>query len=986
MMRVRVFCAIVSLIMVFTLVPVVSYAADGSKVSVTVNMPAGVNVADGEYVEIGLYRAGEMNGTLKSKATSYLDYWVRVSSNTASCTFDGVEPGEYIIGVDSYCNSKDVLATMLYYNADGSPASSEYTATPFTVSSGSNISKTLTLQKATRSISGTLTFTSPLSEPLWVYVNASSLNYDDAYAHADFSVEKGASSVDFSIGVDADVYRLDFDFDSSSGYAHGYYLVNDTLSTDYNQMMYFNLMDSSVSGLRCNADLLLDGISSGSSEGKAVSVTITLPEVLTADKEFRVAARNENQGRSGRAEGVSGSRTFTRTFTLDPGSDWVFSYSDYYLSNSWSGDFPEEIYAADNGVTTVRANAKSFDLKETSSISIAWPEWYAISGTLNRSGSYPIAGYVIADFDGEKFADRVEFGKIDSSGAFKIYVPQTLKGKTFTLYTVPLNVSATAIVSDLKESVGSYTLDGNLAIGAVNLRSDFVTYSGTVSLPAGRTAPAGGIAVGIRTEGWDDLGAVIIPAGKNSANFMFQSSEVQTIYATLKSPLSGVYYKTRCKVQDSEILLTFPAAALISGNIFLPDSVDTASTIEVYAGGSAFSSSTYASIRKGQHSASYSLSVPLGEISLYADVDYDRSGELSEKSIYIDSNWMETNSYEKVTVSGDRSGVDFHMIANVSFIKGKIYIPQEVPTGSGLDLDLYAEAGDYGGRIASRNIRLQVNDESLKTDANGRYIEYLIGTETLSPDTDFVLKYTVDCEELDSHPFYIGAGGKLHEEKSNATRFTYDGANPCIANFTLLAWDDGEQYVLESAHGLKNDTATYTYTYPGECDSLTLTFSDRSNAFVTINGTTYATDAPVTIDGSTASIEVQFEGVDRYGFAVTKIEANGVTKEKSGVAAVYTRGGDKSQRIISDLKETQEVSATISTDGIETGKKLASHAALFDENGRFLGISKADAFEAEDSGNSGVTLNFDKVSADAAQVTVFVIDEEYRPMGECMTK
>ena len=1304
--------------------------ASGGTVKVTVKMPSGVSVGTGSQVGVTLYKAGVKTGNMISEPIGYWGKTADVSSNTATVTFDGVEAGDYIIYVYPRVNSKDVSGENAYYNADGSIAANEYTATPLTVTSGSSKTVSITLGKASRSISGTIKFTSALSEDttIRIYAYSTQGNYYSRSYGSQIAVKKGATSASFAIGVDKDTYRLRFNANRSA-----YYTVNDTLSTEYNQRMYFDLADASVSGLSANGDALF---SATASEGKEVSVKITLPETLTADKEFIVVAGSEMDSWMNSWWGTvkSGSKSFTATFDLDleDGKNWYFYYGDGTDADQMSWEnYPGFVYAADSGITTIASNAKIYDIATTSSVEIKWPVYYTVTGTLSRNGfasGSKAAGYVIAESpDGERYADRVVFSESATSGAFKIYIPQSLKGKSFTLYTAPAaGTFNVGIMQSAEKSVGTITLNGNQSAGTVKLEGPaLATYSGTVSLPSGMTAPTGGVAVGLRSDDIDtQFGAVVIPAGQKSVSFSVKGEpDAKYITAEMVSPVDGVFYQTRANAKSSGTSLSFPAEAVISGTVYLPDNLTTGCTIEVNADSDSSWSDTYTSMRNGAASSKYHLHVPIGSAHIYAYIRYDASKKLSTNSLYIGSDWKQTTRYEEVTVSGDKSGVDFKLTSNKTvsgklvssdaadpvqisktgnawlylyeqdgddynsigdyritldengnwsasvpstltgqyiarfsfnsdiesniitrnnnyyygsgkvvtsqseadlidfsgdkditginfyvntgwvltgyvcipengtirkktsdswspsiyvylrdtvnsgsyygyakvdpsskkwayrvtvpkqsttyscyaygdseileyydtnvaltcntetvtvqvsgattipnltfpmlkatisgtvyrpegytdsfdgniyivtsngsyyasfyldededfdtytvsipdsdssatyqisyyawgnglasgtwylnsneqltqnsseaadfalkdgthdftvisippFIQGKIYLPKTIPEDAYLDLELGAqdEYMSYG-YIETQSIYFSMNDSKVKSDENGRYINYALCSEYITYET-FMLSCTVECDGYDDFKFYIGADGTPRYEKGDTADFTFDG-DALTCDFTLMPWGDGKKYVFESGHGLNNETATYTYTYPGDCESITLTFADISNDTVKINGKEEDTTDPVTVTGDTVMIEVTFSGTDRYGFAVTKIKPNSVTKAKSGVAAVYTPDGDDNKSVIDDLKDTQEVSATVCTDGIAAGTKLVGHAALYDKDGRFLGLSKADAFTADDSSNAGLTLSFDEVSEDTVQVTVVVIDADYQPMGDCMTK
>ena len=398
----------------------------------------------------------------------------------------------------------------------------------------------------------------------------------------------------------------------------------------------------------------------------------------------------------------------------------------------------------------------------------------------------------------------------------------------------------------------------------------------------------------------------------------------------------------------------------------------------------------YAWARAGMDSAEYSIEIPASDTSstykLYYVLSYGDGLKAGTWYLKADGTFTEDPGQAASFPVSVRTQ-DFTPLAAAPFIKGKIYVPDAVGEDSNLSVTLHSYVKTSADVYETYNYyTFPLDEEDLKKDKNGRYFEYALASESLKESGSFCLEYWANNEDLDCKDFYVLADGTVTPVSDGAYCFTYDGSNPVTRDFKLLPWDDGVQYVFESGHGLIDETVTYTYAYPGECGSLTLTFTDRSNDIVNINGTPYSTAAPVTVTGKKAAVEVTFEGTNRYGFAVTDITPNGVTKKKSGVAAVYTPDGDSTADVVKDLKDTKEVSATVSTDGIATGTKLVGHAALYDKDGRFLGLSKADDFVADGSSNAGLTLTFDKVSKDTAQVTVVVVDTDFKPMGECMTK
>ena len=435
--------------------------------------------------------------------------------------------------------------------------------------------------------------------------------------------------------------------------------------------------------------------------------------------------------------------------------------------------------------------------------------------------------------------------------------------------------------------------------------------------------------------------------------------------------------------------LSFPLVkAKISGTVSRPADIPGSIDLNIYVetDNGSYEASAYF---KEKDSADYTILIPdTDDSTTYTLYYYSWSNTLKSGYWYLKNDGTFTqNDAEAATFTIVDRTHDFTPVPIDPFVKGKIYLPESVEEESYVSVSLSSQFETAGGDTYGAYNDFWTYVENTKKDSKGRYIEYVLGDEDITGNGTFYLSYTAENDVLDCSNLYVLADGSVGSAPATQYYLNYNGTTPLILNFTLLSWDDGNRYVFESAHGLEDETVTYTYTYPGECDSLTLTFNDRSNEKVTINGTEYQTADPVTIEGKKAEVTVEFgyNRDNRYGFACTDITASGVTKHKSGVAAVYTPNGDDNEDIIEDLKDTNEISATFSTDGIEAGKKLMGHAALYDKDGRFLGLSKADDFVVDGS-NAGMKLTFDEVSEDTVQVTVVVIDTDYKPMGDCMTK
>jgi hypothetical protein len=201
-------------------------------------------------------------------------------------------------------------------------------------------------------------------------------------------------------------------------------------------------------------------------------------------------------------------------------------------------------------------------------------------------------------------------------------------------------------------------------------------------------------------------------------------------------------------------------------------------------------------------------------------------------------------------------------------------------------------------------------------------------------------------------------------------------------DITLKAWADLGPFVFESEHGLKYENATYTYTYPGDCDGLELTFAKRSYKDLYVNDTYYYLpdcDYVVKVDGNTAEVQVYFDYDEGFfGFGVEKIKAK-TDKPVSAVARLWTRNGQED--IVENMKATKELSASLVTGGVAPDTMLLGFAALYDQYGRFIGVAIADPVVSNADENASMHFTFDSVPAQAAEVRVMFTGSDFAPEG-----
>ena len=445
----------------------------------------------------------------------------------------------------------------------------------------------------TRTLSGTLTFSSPVkaNTEIYVYVGYAygPFWYGDQYSKT-IEVKAGATKADFSLSVAPEVYILEFDGPQE----WFYYGVEDKLTDDYSQRMYFDLMEKSVTGLSVKGDALLAGTSSSTDVN--VNVTVNLPEKLSESKQLCIIAGTEEDSwiTSSWPTVKAGESKAAVTFSLPANEKYYFYYADA-TGSDWVGDDRTGfLYGAESGVSSLRSKAKLYDISKSTSVTLSYPTYYTVSGKLDRTGyvdGSPAVAYVIAEFaDGEKYTDRVVYAENEKTKSFKIYVPRSQKGNSYTLYTAPAeNVNDVGVITSMQKKFDAATLSGNRNAGTLTMGSlSFIKYSGTIGLPSGLKAPAGGVTVQLSSYQDDiylDFGNVTIPEGASSASFSFLSkAEVSKLTASLTAPVAGAFYEVTATVSGhSGINVTFPEEAVISGTVYFPEGTDAAYVGEIRA-------------------------------------------------------------------------------------------------------------------------------------------------------------------------------------------------------------------------------------------------------------------------------------------------------------------------------------------------------------------------------------------------------------------
>ena len=850
-------------------------------VVVTVNLPSGVTAPEEASIGVYLYTPAKVNtnGLVVEEPASVRGKYETFQNGRTSTTvtITDVPEGSYILYTSAYhVNSPEISGLDQYYSGDGTLASSAYTAVPFTISAGRTVSKTITLRRAERSIRGEVYFSKPLVQDTTISFYAS--DYDngrDEWYDKSLYIPAGKTSAEFAFGVGTGSYELEL---SGSG-TYRYYGIEGSLTSDYNQFCYLNTWEESVNGLRINGDSLLE--EGKTTETVQVAVEIKLPETLTEAKRYAIFwSRNQNNSSIRTVNVSAGQATISATLTLNRNTEYVIGYYDVSGASSYYGyrNTPDVCFAAADGITTVYEKAQKFTFSENSSLTIQYPAFYKLTGTLNRNGyntELLCAAYAVAKFsDGEQFAARVILKSGMESAPYTIYVPQTYNGENLDLYASVARGMYNQINSASESAPIPCTLNGNTNAGTISVSDAYITVSGRVSLPEGISLPTGGQAVELQMNYESGSVFYVIPSGTRTLPFAFHSYP-RTDYssqteATLVGEISSIYPQIRQSYSRepdySDIALDFPKSAVISGQISLPDGInDVGVTVEISASGGNLYPTSRASIAKGNFQTGYSLTVPVGQLrSMSVRPEISTEDRVQKDDIYVQSDWT---------------------------------------TGS-----------------------------------------------------------------------YYGNGLTVEENRSGV-------------NFVLAVWPkEDSDYLLESLHGFTGPrTLTYTYIWPGECESLTLHFTERSDTELLINGESYDWPAGeyITVTGNSVTVTVtnEYEWESIYGFAVDEIIPEDMGDTAIGAAAVYTANGSDVSTILDDIRDGRRLTAVFV--GNESEMPKTAFAALYSSDGKFLGLTSIEETALSFSGTA-LHFQFEANTSEASCLKIFLANSDFSPAMEAL--
>lgn len=798
-------------------------ASGSATVSGTISLPNGASVLGDSYLYVNLYTPPllDQDGQVLMESASVKGSRIFLSKGQSSCSysFTGVEPGEYLLGVNPYLNSPSVLGGTCFFNADGTVAANDCDAVPLQVPA-SGCTANVTLPAAPRSISGTMTFDEPAAQETRIRIFSYDNNGRVGSHSASLTIPQGATSVEFSVGVGEGAYHLQFTNEDVGDYA--FYGIHGDVTKDFQQQMVLSTLDGSVSGLRIDGSSLMSP-----SESNLVKVTVNLPAALTEERGYEISLYNAEQGY--REDNTiiylkPGDRSLEATLSIAEGQPFLVGYADATDCSVIYSETTGVRYATADGITGLASEAKVFTGGADTEITITEPPCYTVTGTLSRDDALLLAqaAFVLAEFDdGAVYAARVLFPKDQTSAPYTIYVPQSYQGQSFTLRSGKAMNGAGSMVSTPSLSTGkSYTLSGNVTAD-VTLPEAIPTIQGTISLPEGFTAPEGGLLfeVGVTEDYmYNTYATYYLPEGKSSFSYALCApvqGETQ-VFADLLSPEFSIYERTSKTFPKSgldQANLTFRESVTIRGTVTVPEAcregialVSVNSSVLLEAGdytSSGVNSSTKVAVLAGETQASYTLHVPKGGIltSLRVAALADTQNLLSTVSLYLQSD-LKSFGTDSAALNAVLSE---DMTLTTALTQG-VFLSGTLSLAEGLS------AGKYTGRIKLEPVSAGSPTDEYFNFTGDSYDYKLSLTEDAVGQQYYLSIYIYEGEGvLPYKDYYYVSGGAPTTDKSKATPITI-GESGAVVDLTIpkartisgsLVADDGQAVTWDTEENLR---------------------------------------------------------------------------------------------------------------------------------------------------------------------------------------
>lgn len=730
--------------------------ADQITVKGTISLPSDVRAETNG--RIGVYLVDfDKEGNRVYSTKDYTNYYqiLNIAKGASSVTYSITAPKEtYALAVCYLDGDGIVLNDTEYYTSNGN---TRYQEVADVISASKTVN--MTLSKAERVISGTITLEEPAKEDGNIYLtlyNMKNEYYMDTSSFYYYPISKGQTTVDYKIGVKPGVYELYAD----NGYLTICYDTGDSPN------MYIDVTKNSVKNLDFTTDYEQYDDSGETVQTEDAVVTVKLDKPLEEKTMFSVRTdytvydevidRERTKYYYYYAEGDVGANSVDINVKLRKGESGILC-----IKNSSRGI---SYYIGDNSKLVLDKTDASAISSDAGSITVNYPEEIRISGNILRNGAFEgtsIETEVEVRIDEYYSYTYTELEREDDSAEYELYVPAEFAGSSavIELYNDSYRDSITE-TQDIVISEDMADVDMKLYQS-----SNWIKTQGTITIPDG--APDGGMAVALYGSYYPSAtGIYAVPKGVKSFDYSeyiniedyYESGgcelgirvlcddsrkEYRDVYDELRQCAGIDPYEERndytLKYLDSQI----------TGKITIPENMtaDNAIKYEITAECDDYYHyfMTYGSFLKDETEKEYTIYVPSDMMlnELYARVYYPDG---RSKTIYYD-----IESYEFPLKDG-LSGADFAIEENVeepvtktNTVKGNIIVP------SGFSGTAYATVCAGGSRTDLITIT--------EADA-GKSVPYIVSLENAVDTSNVYISFSSssDCNYYTGATYYSENG------------------------------------------------------------------------------------------------------------------------------------------------------------------------------------------------------------------------------------
>lgn len=595
----------------------------------------------------------------------------------------------------------------------------------------------MSILKAERTISGTVTLTSPPSSDSYFYVDVYGYRGDIESCYVSIPLSKGQKTAEYSIGVGKGIYELYAYIDNG---VSGYYSIYGDID-DWENMCYIDTGSES----RNNIDFeYAFGADSDNNKHKSVKASLELASTVNERKSYSLFYEVGGEHSTYSSKVINaGEKGFNMNISLPMDKPvYVGVVERTYTTGGYNSGIAY-YYSKQFGVTTDKNAATAINVSDISSLDIVFPKSYQLSGTVYRNGiseGENLDLFVIAQWGSERFYTNVRMDSQKDSADYVINIPAWAQGEEISIYSKLRSVDGGLELSATGEPV-SIIASGDksgLDISAPPSTST-VKMSGNINL--GAPAPEGGVIVTVSNyntvgEGDSryliDTAIYLVNEGEQSVPYSAYVPVCDSVMDNNGSLELNISTDANGEMYDSSMLEELDVTELenydieipyldksVSGSVILPEGTKLVSgmtfDVSVWYTYNGVSQSLYYnnSIMKGQSCADYIIYVPSGavieQISMYPE-STGRLGVSSNTLYYSPDGTTENYKEIDMTVTDDIKNIDFELLP-AKLITGKIIVPDDF------------EGNNYCSIYASGNASYSYS--SVRIDGPGEY-EYTI--------------------------------------------------------------------------------------------------------------------------------------------------------------------------------------------------------------------------------------------------------------------